>query len=442
MNPPKVSIILPFHNADRSVEARMGSVLGQTFADVEVLCVDAGADEETRERLAQYAQEDARVKLLRSDANSMGAAKNLAISSASGDYIGFVEAGDDAVPEMYESLVRFADAHPQADIVKSDYVSFEVLDGKRFFDPRTVLGTRKADYEKILNPRKHSYLFGIDKFHGAGIYRRKFLNDYKIRHHETSDAGFSEHGFWFQSLALARGVAFLPTALYHHRRRDSKYHVDGQDKFAMCAEYDFAEQRVRNYRGIMEAVWQPYLRNRYEACAWALRTAEQADWPEIVHRMHEDFSKRMPDSAAEKIYSPILYRRLHKELKLLLQQPAEYQAYIQKQKKAVDKQRKTLAAWAARKRTVICGAGTLGRKAQILLAELGTFIDAFVEDAAAKNGEIVNGIKVQSLPQFGDVRGCQFLIAKESGGSNAKQQLQEAGVEDDDIKRFELHRLF
>lgn len=442
MNPQKVSVILPFRGKDSSIETRMDSVLGQTLSDIEVLCVDTGADEETRERLAQYAREDARVKLFRDDTGIMGAAKNLAIRSASGEYVGFVEQDDVVASTMYETLMRFADTHPQADVIKGDYDSFEVIDDHPFTVHRKLLSPRENDYERILNPRKHSYLFDIDMFHGTGIYRRNFLSRYNIRYRETAGTAYEDHGFWFQIFALANGVVFLPCSVYRHHVDDAEHFINKQSPFSICEEYDFAEQRVHNYRGIMEAVRIPYLAKRYKSCACVLRQMDEEGRSAFVQRMHEDFVMRIKDARdVGKIFPPNFCRRLHRELKLLLQQPGAYLEDTEKQLQSYPRRQKKFADWAARKKTEIVGAGTLGTLAQILLARYGVRIDAFVDFEASRMETIVNGVPVKPLAQLDDVQERQFLITAETDSKAVKERLQASGIKDSNIKLFELRRL-
>lgn len=441
MTPPIVSVIVPLFTPDASLDVTLDNILGQTIADMEVLCV--AADDAAVACAERYARRDARVKILQSADSGAGAMKNLAIRSASGAYVGFVEPGDGIAPGMYEALVRFADTHRSADIVLGDYEALSVIDGARFvMHHQRLVGARATDYGILLNPRKHAYLFGVDPFQGAGIYRRSFLTRYAIRYRETEDATFSEHGFWFQTFALAQGVAFLPQSFCQHREADPVCSLTVQEMRSLRDEYDFIEQRLRCYRGVLEAVRIPYLRKRYEACAWALRRVDAAAWPPLVQRMQEDLAQRIPEARdIDRMFSPIVCRRLNKELRLLLEDAASYRAYLAKQIQDVAKRQKKLTAWAARKPTAIVGTGAPGVAAQILLARRGIRAAAFVGNDDAEGAAMVNGVPVKSLAQLDTPCGMQFLIAVEKQGKEIKEHLQAAGVDARDIKSFELRRL-
>ena len=69
MKQPKVSVIMPSLNVAPYIRQCMDSVLNQTLKDMEVICVDAGSTDGTREILAEYEQKDKRVRLIDCERN-------------------------------------------------------------------------------------------------------------------------------------------------------------------------------------------------------------------------------------------------------------------------------------------------------------------------------------------------------------------------------------
>ena len=153
--------------------------------------------------------------------------------------------------------------------------------------------------------------------------------------------------------------------------------------------------------------------------------------------MHADFIQRIAEEReVDKIFSPTFHRRRNRELHWLLTQPEAYLDDINHQVLEFAARQENFAAWAARKPTVIVGAGTSGVTAQVLLARHGVRIAAFLDDAA-EAGTVVNGVPVQTLPQSEDVQALQFLFAERKAGKAVKQRLQAAGVAAGDLKSFE-----
>lgn len=78
-------------NAADYIKECLESVIHQTLQELEIICVDAGSTDGTREILEEYAQNDPRIKLIHSKVKSYRYQVNFGISMASGKYIGIVE---------------------------------------------------------------------------------------------------------------------------------------------------------------------------------------------------------------------------------------------------------------------------------------------------------------------------------------------------------------
>ena len=104
---PKVSIIIPAYNAAPSIDVALESLLCQTWTNTEILVVDDSSSDATRDVVTQYAKRDARVQLLCISKNSGPyIARNLALESATGEFITCHDADDWSHPWKIESQVR------------------------------------------------------------------------------------------------------------------------------------------------------------------------------------------------------------------------------------------------------------------------------------------------------------------------------------------------
>jgi glycosyltransferase involved in cell wall biosynthesis len=115
MTAPRVSVLLPTHNAASHVRGALRSVLNQTFADFEVLVVDDGSADGTREIVESF--EDDRVRLLIRDETGLASALNHGIEAARGEYVARQDADDRSAAERFERQVAFLDAHPSVAMV-------------------------------------------------------------------------------------------------------------------------------------------------------------------------------------------------------------------------------------------------------------------------------------------------------------------------------------
>ena len=90
----RVSVILPSLNVADYIRECMDSVTNQSLQELEMICVDAGSSDGTREILEEYAQKDSRIVILDSHIKSYGRQVNMGLDYASGEYVAVVETDD------------------------------------------------------------------------------------------------------------------------------------------------------------------------------------------------------------------------------------------------------------------------------------------------------------------------------------------------------------
>lgn len=106
---PKVSIIIPFNNVETYIKQCLDSVIAQTLDDIEIICVNDASEDSSRNIVEEYAQKDNRIKIIDiNERTGQGFARNRAIETAQGEYIGFVDSDDWIEPEMFLELYNKA----------------------------------------------------------------------------------------------------------------------------------------------------------------------------------------------------------------------------------------------------------------------------------------------------------------------------------------------
>src|SRR3954468_7416981 len=96
--PPLVSVVIPANNAAATIRRAIDSALAQTYRPIEVIVIDDCSQDATSEITSTYAAE--RIRLLRLPYNhGVGAVLNPGIEIAHGEYIAFLDADDEWLPE-------------------------------------------------------------------------------------------------------------------------------------------------------------------------------------------------------------------------------------------------------------------------------------------------------------------------------------------------------
>lgn len=113
-----VSVIIPFHNAEKYVEKCIECLKAQEYKDVEAIFVDDGSDDKTSEIIGKCS--DSRVKLISLKKSGVSTARNVGIQNATGEYITFWDIDDMPHPDFISTFVD--DIHKyNVDTVVSNY---------------------------------------------------------------------------------------------------------------------------------------------------------------------------------------------------------------------------------------------------------------------------------------------------------------------------------
>ena len=114
---PRVSIIIPTYNCDQFLGRAIDSALSQSYTDYEVLVVDDGSTDDTPNVVAPYGQ---RIRYFHQGNRGVSAARNLALSHATGEFVAYLDADDMWYPEKLATQVAFLDIHQDCGLVHTE----------------------------------------------------------------------------------------------------------------------------------------------------------------------------------------------------------------------------------------------------------------------------------------------------------------------------------
>jgi len=141
-----VSVVIPSYNHGEFVGTCIDSILAQTYRSLEVIVIDDGSTDDTRERMKKYGD---RIRYVYHDNRGRGATRNRGIELAKGEWIAFVDADDIWRRDKLEKQMAAIEKHPEIDLIVTDCCQFDgdKIVQARFFDKMERIHTapRKTD---------------------------------------------------------------------------------------------------------------------------------------------------------------------------------------------------------------------------------------------------------------------------------------------------------
>jgi len=181
-NTPKVTVLLPVFNAELFLTECIESILGQSFSNFELLAINDGSTDSSREILATYS--DPRLVIVdNNDNRGLIYTLNRGISIARGEYIARMDADDIAVVDRFKKQVAYLDTHPQVAVIGS---WAELIDhsGKRIQLRQVPVGNKDIQETQLkTNSFIHpSVMFRTDIVRASGSFRQDALHaeDYDL----------------------------------------------------------------------------------------------------------------------------------------------------------------------------------------------------------------------------------------------------------------------
>lgn len=233
---PTISVIVPVYKVEKYIHRCVDSILGQTYADFELILVDDGSPDNCGAICDEYAAKDSRVVVIHQENGGLSAARNAGLRVSRGRYIAFVDSDDCIHTKMYETLLSVLD-DSDADFVKSNFCRFTDEIPKPPIVPIkvTTYTSEEALHDFMCteySPIKHMKSTVCD-----ALYKRKmfFLDD--ILEITFPVGKINEDTYIFPELILrAKRIAHVDVAYYYYFiREDGIMHADiGEREINSC----------------------------------------------------------------------------------------------------------------------------------------------------------------------------------------------------------------
>lgn len=296
---PRVSVVIPVFNLEEFLGEAIDSVLNQTFGDLEIILVDDGSTDRSREIIARYHREKPdRVQFIFREHAGAAAARNAGIAAASGKWIAFLDGDDAWMPDKLAIQLREIQKDPEINFLSttagirgqsrilpelipdSQDIKLELLRKGCFITLSSVLIDRELLHDVRFDERLPGaqdldlYLRLPDRI------RYRFIPEplviYRIRNHAISDpqtTRFAQLGSHYRIVKReAKNMALANSAIFNQHKKelhsvlaclahDAAYYSllscmapwPSRLRMAWTAIYE-DPRRLKNYRFLLQAL--------------------------------------------------------------------------------------------------------------------------------------------------------------------------------------------
>lgn len=369
----KISVIVPVYNMEQYIEATITSIMEQSLKDLEVLCVDDGSTDGTPATVTKLQEKYPNLHVLRQKNLGPGIARNKALKVANGKYIAFID-GDDLYPERNTLEELYDLAEQQNALICGGTLQTFDKDGHISSYSKSILSENG-----FVDSTQFPNHFCFQRF----IYNKEFLKTHRIMFPDYTRG--EDPVFLLKAFIKAKKVYCINKSTYlyriHHKKTilSSRNYIDyakscrdslklaKKSRFTRIAEFIVAE--------MIEIV--PYLYFLSERFKVASLTVE-------CNRLYRAiFPNKNPPFYGKSVLKQ--YRYEHSI------------SYLQKKVAHADK-------------ILIYGAGKVAQHVYEYLHDKKIIPDAFVVSSCENNPQKIDGIPVQNIDDFQNIKKRCFVI--------------------------------
>lgn len=207
MNTPLISVVIPVYNIEEYLERCVKSVCGQTYTNLEIILVDDGSTDSSGKLCDNLAQKDDRIKVFHKPNGGSSSARNLGISKAQGEYIGFVDSDDYISADMYELLYAAVQKYDAA----IAQVGRDEVDAEGRALPNICEPPKQAEFVEACDFLKELLMHRGDCSFCTKLVKRQLFEIAQFPMGELNE----DFKLLVQMLAHIKGIVSLPEQTYH-----------------------------------------------------------------------------------------------------------------------------------------------------------------------------------------------------------------------------------
>ena len=301
---PKISIIIPVYNAQKHLRECLDSVVNQSFKDIEIICVNDGSTDNTKNILNEYSK-DTRITIINQENQGQGSARNNALNIAKGDYIQFVDADDWIELETCEKLYKKA-VKDNLDLLLFQAINYDQNNDKYYEDDyyNNSKLPHEFDNKTFTLDDISEYMFSIAVTPISKLYKRNIIEKYHIRF--PTRTFFEDNPFHWEVFLASKKISIMRNHFYLRRRHDASTTSKFNDRFFETVNISNMVVNVFKKYNVFEKYEKQILNNKIGYLYQWYRNIEKEFKQKYMELLQNDFNKIKKDTKLYNKYTELL----------------------------------------------------------------------------------------------------------------------------------------
>ena len=239
----KVSVIIPVYNTQDFLKECIDSVVNQTLADIEIICINDGSSDSSLDMLEEYRKKDSRIRLISQSHIGVGVARNAALDIVRGEYILFLDSDDYLDLNSLEYLYNTS-KDKNLDMLMFKITNFNNKTGKESTSPyfemdflEEIVGDEIFSWKDIKD-----CIFDVSVSITSKLFRKEMISDIRF----PEGLIFEDNLFSIKTLLNAQRIYFSDRHLYHRRIHSNSITNSYHERFTDCMDiYDLIVDYIK-----------------------------------------------------------------------------------------------------------------------------------------------------------------------------------------------------
>lgn len=233
----KISIVIPIYNDEKYISQCLNSIINQTYKNIEIILIDDGSTDNSKNICDEYAKKDKRVKVFHQKNSGVSKARNKGLDNITGDYVMFVDSDDWLEPNACEVLIEKI-VNERLDVLIFNF--YNEYSAKSVKNKAYTYNIKDDNFINKMQAKVLAPMMKIPDFdvNFIGFTWNKIVSSKAIDNHkfpfENKKAIFEDVIFYYTLFEKTKKIGLCNEYLYHYRIADITTMKNNKDFVSIC----------------------------------------------------------------------------------------------------------------------------------------------------------------------------------------------------------------